>query len=97
MTKVCLCFFYFLFATVKTRPTSATTALTITGVQFAELTAISNPKKLKLSELLNACIPKIISPIIPKINSIIPAIFISYKLVTAFCNDKIMPKNIVLP
>ncbi|SDG96199.1 hypothetical protein SAMN04488027_11282 [Psychroflexus sediminis] len=48
----------------------------ITGVQLAELTATSKPKRLKLSEFSKARMPNTMVPSIPAIIKIVPSNFI---------------------
>lgn len=62
-------------------PKIVITPLAITGVQFALLTAISNPNNEKDSESLKAWIPNINKPMIPSANKIVPAVFI----IICFC------------
>lgn len=47
----------------------------IRGVQLAELTAISIPRRLKLSDSSAACMPVMIVPMPPMIANIIPIVF----------------------
>ena len=67
---------YFFAFEANIIPSINNTTLTMTGVQLAELTATSIPKKLNDSELPRACTPKITVPTIPMINRTIPVIFI---------------------
>jgi hypothetical protein len=58
------------------KPITRTITLTIRGVQLAELTPISNPKILKVSDWFMAWIPNTIVPIIPRMIKTIPAVLI---------------------
>ena len=73
MKKFIVSFAYvFLLEKVITNPIINMATLMIRGVQFAELTAMSNPKKLKLSESSAACTPVMTAPIRPNMVRILP-------------------------
>lgn len=71
----------------------AKTPLIITGVQLALLKATSTPKKLNVSELFMACIPKNIVPANPIKSKIIPNAFIITYLMFGLTKGKIVPRT----